>query len=323
MNHQAPILIFCFNRPNHIRFLLQSLFLNVEFATSKVFVFCDGPKPISDKKELENIDLTKKIVKNLLQDINYELIERDQNMGLGQSVRSGVDFVFEHYQSVIVLEDDLVVSSGFLKFMNYYLKVLQNAQNVWHISGFQRDSWLQTFVPEVFYTGFMNCSGWATWKSKWNRIVWDYDFWNEKLLDRRFVNKVDYQGFLNIAEQVHLNKTYFRTWAVFWYLTINWNKGICLNPRYSFVQNNGDDGTGVNMGKTDINKITFLANNFSGRVPIVHSERYIGHWFVRESYAKGSNLSNRKIKTFFKAICVGVLKFAICVKLNSRLTHFV
>jgi hypothetical protein len=323
LEQYAPILIFCFNRPRHVERLLHSLLLNDDFHSSKVFIFCDGPKSGSSKNEFENIDLTRITVRHILRGINYELIERDYNFGLGLSIRAGLDFVFERYQSVIVLEDDLVVSTGFIKFMNYYLKALENEPKVWHINGFQRDSWLQAFVPEVFYTGFMNCSGWATWKSKWNSIVWDYNYWNDKLIDDSFVNRIDYNGFLGISHQIHLNKSYLRTWAVFWYLTINLNNGICLNPKYSFVQNNGDDGTGVNMGKTDINKITFLANNFSGIIPIVHSESYIGHYFIRESYAKGNKLSNRKIKAFFKSIYFGVLKFSICIRLNRRLSHFV
>ncbi len=323
MEQYAPILVFCYNRPWHVQCLLNSLLLNDDFGSSKVYVFCDGPKLGSEKKELENINLTRKTVKHLLRGTNFELIERDYNYGLGLSIRAGLDFVFERYQNAIVLEDDLVVSKGFIKYMNYYLKALENVPNVWHISGFQRDGWLQAFVPEVFYTGFMNCWGWATWKSRWSRIVWDYTYWYEKLIDYNFVNKIDYQGFLDISQQVHINKTYLRTWAVFWYLTINLNNGICLNPRFSFVRNNGDDGSGVNRGITDNNKITFWANNFSGVIPIVNNESYIGHYFVRESYAKGNKLSNRKIKAFFKSIYFGVLKFSIFIRLNRRLSHFV
>jgi hypothetical protein len=294
--------------------------LNDDFGSSKVYVFCDGPKLGSEKKEFENINLTRKTVKHLLRGTNFELIERDYNYGLGLSIRAGLDFVFERYQNAIVLEDDLVVSKGFIKYMNYYLKALENVPNVWHISGFQRDGWLQAFVPEVFYTGFMNCSGWATWKSKWNSIVWDYNYWNDKLIDDSFVNKIDYNGFLDISDQIHLNKSYLRTWAVFWYLTINLNNGICLNPKYSFVRNNGDDGTGVNMGKTDVNKITFLANKFSGMIPNDHCEHFICNYYIKESYAKGNKLSNRKIKALIKIIHIGILKFSIRVKINKRVT---
>jgi hypothetical protein len=40
------------------------------------------------------------------------------------------------------------------------------------------------------------------------------------------------------------------TWAIFWYAAIFRNKGLCLYPSRSLVQNAGLDGTGVHCLKT-------------------------------------------------------------------------
>jgi hypothetical protein len=38
------------------------------------------------------------------------------------------------------------------------------------------------------------------------------------------------------------------TWAIFWYVVIFQQKGLCLSPVISFVRNIGFDGSGVHSG---------------------------------------------------------------------------
>ncbi len=40
-----------------------------------------------------------------------------------------------------------------------------------------------------------------------------------------------------------------KTWAILWYATVNFNKGLCLTPKYSLVNNIGMDGSGVHCGE--------------------------------------------------------------------------
>ena len=46
----SPIIIFTYNRIDHLDTLIRSLKKNNLFADSKVFVFSDGPKNEIDKK---------------------------------------------------------------------------------------------------------------------------------------------------------------------------------------------------------------------------------------------------------------------------------
>jgi hypothetical protein len=65
---------------------------------------------------------------------------------------------------VIVLEDDLLVSSGFLAYMNKALEV-QDVERVAQVSGYQFPigfpPGLSDFLPVV------TSWGWATWKRAW------------------------------------------------------------------------------------------------------------------------------------------------------------
>lgn len=40
-----------------------------------------------------------------------------------------------------------------------------------------------------------------------------------------------------------------KTWAVFWYATIYFNKGLCLHPKASLIENIGFDGSGTHCGE--------------------------------------------------------------------------
>ena len=53
--HISPIIIFTYNRLNHLDTLIQSLKKNVLFEKSKVIVFSDGPKNEIDKKKIKKI----------------------------------------------------------------------------------------------------------------------------------------------------------------------------------------------------------------------------------------------------------------------------
>jgi len=94
------------------------------------------------------------------------VVERDKNMGLADSIIDGVTTVVNQYGKLIVLEDDLVTSPYFLKFMNDALDFYQHEKKVWHISGWNY-SITTNDLDDVFLWRLMNCWGWATWADKW------------------------------------------------------------------------------------------------------------------------------------------------------------
>lgn len=64
------------------------------------------------------------------------LIERSINCGLANNIIDGVTSVINEYGKVIVLEDDLVVSPYFLKYMNDALNMYENEEEVVCIHGY-------------------------------------------------------------------------------------------------------------------------------------------------------------------------------------------
>jgi len=74
--------------------------------------------------------------------------------------------LLNEYGKIIVLEDDLLTSPYFLKFMNEALEYYKNEKKVWHISGWNYPI-NNEGLDDVFFWRTMNCWGWATWADRW------------------------------------------------------------------------------------------------------------------------------------------------------------
>ena len=55
MKNLAPIIVFTYNRLNHLKFCINSLKKNKLCKESKVYIFSDGPKNNSDKLKVKKI----------------------------------------------------------------------------------------------------------------------------------------------------------------------------------------------------------------------------------------------------------------------------
>ena len=129
-NALAPILLFVYNRPQHTRRLLDSLLANDECRLSSLYVYSDGAR---DEASASAVAQVRAIVHSVTGFARIEVIEREKNMGLAANVIDGVTTQVRAHGRVIVLEDDLVLSPFFLRFMNDALSVYADEPRVGHI----------------------------------------------------------------------------------------------------------------------------------------------------------------------------------------------
>ena len=244
----APIVIFCYNRPHHLKKTLNSLKKNKLSKQSDVWFFSDGHKQ-EDKKNEKLVNSVRSIIKNTNGFKKKKIIFHQGNIGLKKNILNGVSKVLKKYKKVIVLEDDIEVSVFFLKYMNDSLNKYQKKRKVWHISGWNYDINFKNNMEEVFFIKNMNCWGWGTWQDRWRKIIIKPDFFIKKF-DTQMINKFDLSNSLNNWSQLLRNKNKkLKTWAIFWNATIFYNNGLCLNPLKSLTRNIGFDGSGTNSLK--------------------------------------------------------------------------
>ncbi len=240
MDKIAPIILFTYNRPWHTRQTVEALQKNALAEQSDLIIYSDAPK---DQRAIDLVHEVREYIKNIAGFKSLKIIERSENWGLAKSIISGVTEVIEEYGTVIVLEDDIVTSPAFLSFMNQSLNYYKSNEKVWHVSGWSYPI-ENISEKDVYFWRVMNCWGWATWKNRWQCFQKNTDDLI-RMFNKKMIKDFDLDNSGIFWSQVIDNKNKkIDTWAIFWYATIFTNKGLCLNPTISYIENIGLDGSG-------------------------------------------------------------------------------
>jgi hypothetical protein len=237
----APIVVFAFNRPWHTQQTIEALQKNELANKSELFIFSDGGK---DEKSWQKVNLVRDYLRTIKGFKNITLTFQDKNIGLADSIISGVTNVINKYGKIIVLEDDHLTNKYFLKFMNEALTFYEKEEKIWQVSGWffplEKDG-----LNNVIFHKAMNCTGWGTWKSRWQHFEKN----SNKLIDTYTSEDIKNFNLNNAYDkwlQVLLNhKKTINTWAVFWYEVMFKHGGLTVCPSKTMIRNIGFDGSGT------------------------------------------------------------------------------
>jgi len=245
---RADILILAYNRPAHLKRLLESLAKNEEAKTSSISVSIDGPKNQSDR---ENIRQCNEVAHFSYGFKKIEVVNHDRNRGLSDSVIDAVSTSFVNCERLIVLEDDLVVSKSFLNFMNSSLEKYQSYDRVASIQGYQYPGIRLSDGP-VFLRG-ADCWGWATWRDRWRDTVFDSNLLINGFDSPQLRKEFDFEGNKpNFEMLLNQSKGLVNSWAIRWHASQFLRNRLSLFPETSLVQNLGADGSGTNSGDNNV-----------------------------------------------------------------------
>lgn len=109
MRDLAPVVLFVYNRPEHTKKTVDALCRNLYAKESELYVYSDGYKNEYDREEVLEV---RDYLKNIRGFKKIGVIEREKNIGLANSIISGVTEVVDKCGIAIVLEDDLVQSNN-------------------------------------------------------------------------------------------------------------------------------------------------------------------------------------------------------------------
>lgn len=240
----APILLFVYNRPEHLRRTVESLLRNPLADESELFIFSDAPKT---EEDMENVAYVRRYIHTIDGFKNITVTEREENWGLARSIIDGVTTLVNRYGRVIVLEDDLVVAPYFLQFMNDALEMYKDEPKVGHIQAcdFTKDASL----PETFLIKWTGSWGWATWKRAWKNFNPDGKALLKELEERNLTYAFDFNGKYGYTRMLRRQiEGKNNSWAIRWNASLFLKDILSLNAGRSLVQNEGFDGSGTNCG---------------------------------------------------------------------------
>lgn len=178
----APIVIFAFNRIDTLKACLESLQANPQFKDSDLIFYVDGPRE-GKVGEKEKVETVRKFVQSVQGAKSLTCHISETNKGLASSIISGVTDVVNKYGKVIVVEDDLYLSSSFLGYMNQMLDYFENDKRVFQVSGYSSLIKRKT-NSDIYFNGRGQCWSWGTWKDRWETIDWKIEDFEEFITNK-------------------------------------------------------------------------------------------------------------------------------------------
>lgn len=244
----APLILFAYNRPDHLRRTLDSLRQNPLAAQSRLYAFSDGPKTATDAAAVLEV---REILRKTEGFAGVELEESPENQGLAQSVIRGVTRVLERHGRAVVLEDDLEFSTDFLAFMNAALDAYAHRPDVFSVSGYLYPIALPPgYAHDVLLLPRASSWGWATWCDRWERTDWAVGDFSE-LQKNPAARQPLLRGGADLWPMLQKQQRgLISSWAVRWSLAHARHGAYGVYPRESKVRNTGADGSGTHSGNT-------------------------------------------------------------------------
>ncbi len=251
----APIVLFTYNRPRHTKATLDALKANHLVKQSVLYIYQDGLKENATKEQRESV----LEVDSYLQDFitsnenskyfkEITLIQRERNFGLADSIIDGVTNIINKYGTIIVLEDDIVVSPVFLDFMNAALSNYKDQPKVWSIAGWGYPITTQDLGTATF--GESHTAGVGQVGVIDGNILSVICLWILKTLLTKATLPINLDGAADYFSHFTLNhKGKLKTWAIFNYLIAHKHNALVLCPSISYIHQIGFDGSGVHCGE--------------------------------------------------------------------------
>ena len=174
--YPSPIVLFVYSRPWHTQQTVEALLKNELASESELFVFCDGAKSNASAEDKQNINEVRNYIRSIKEMCpshstgcsfkSVIIYESNNNKGLADSIISGVTEIVNKYGKIIVVEDDIVTSPYFLRYMNDALNFYVDNKSIFSVNSFNPipPDFIKT---DVFTLKFMHCWGWSTWSDRW------------------------------------------------------------------------------------------------------------------------------------------------------------
>lgn len=299
-------LLFTYNRSNHTKQTIEALKQNTVLP-QKLFLFQDGMKQGEDASEWEKVNV-------LIHNVDWcdkEIVVSEHNKGLAESIVSGINYVFEKYDAVIVLEDDCVSAPNFIRFMEQCFEKYEDEKKVYSVSGYSWPIELEAVAgDDIYFCGRISSWGWGTWKDRWSVFEKDYEL--IKKMKQEVTSSRDLATWGQDLEEMLLGNVRGTcdSWAVFWALNVIKKQGLCINTYQSLIRNIGLDGSGVHCDETDNSNIEldmFLKEGFdltdnteiSNEVKAAFADLYGSYTVVNECTAEKEKMLVYGLGKFF------------------------
>lgn len=292
----APIVVFAYNRLDKIKNCIEALEKCDLAEKSDLHVFADGYKSEKDRPFVDSVHewLRNYKKENEAKDSAFKTVTlhiREKNVGLANSIISGVSEVISDSGRVIVVEDDLIVSKGFLRYMNSGLDFYKNNADIWAMASYGYDLEALKHYEHDVYLGYRASSwGWATWEDRWATVDWEVTSYGELEKSKDMQKKFCRGGgdlYPMLQRQMRGESD---SWAIRWNYAASMQDKLTVYPKYGLVSNKGFDGSGTHTKGHAPNDV------LNHGTAVLFEDIQLDHKIAKEFYLLHTDTLGKKIK---------------------------
>lgn len=239
---ETPVLFISFARPQLSRLAFEA----IKKVKPKSFYFHSNAPSTENKDEVERNTTIRNFSNEIDWECSLKTFFRDKPVDVYTSLFGAIDWVFQHEDKAIIVEEDCRCSKSFFYFCEDLLNKYENEERVWMISGNNYHDEKKYSNHSFFFSRYMHIYGWATWKNRWQKIdrsgkIWE-EMKRENLLFNYFQNKKEGLYHFNRFERFVENISVRPAWDVLFYMSMIENRSYGIVPTINLAQNMGTFG---------------------------------------------------------------------------------
>jgi len=235
---RTPVALFVFRRPETTRRVFDAI---SKALPTKLLLIADGPR--QDREgEAEACRQVRKIVTRV--DWPCEVFQNfsEANLGCGERIISGLNWVFSLVEEAIILEDDCLPDPSFFPFCQELLEKYRDDSRIAYISGDNLVERYTVLASSYYFSQIGGIWGWATWRSEWQRYDRYLSGWpdlkRDKILEEVFDRPQAVKYLTGIFDSMYAG-TGPDTWDYQWLYTGLKSNLLAIVPRVNLVTNIG------------------------------------------------------------------------------------
>lgn len=236
----TAVALIIFNRPDTTARVFEAI---RRARPSKLLVAADGPR--ADHAEDEK---TCAAARAIIERVDWpcEVLKRysDTNQGCKMGPVNAINWIFEHVEEAIILEDDCVPHPDYFRFCEAMLDRYRHDNRIMMVCG---TNYLQD-VPELgdsyFFSNYYPIWGWATWRRAWKLFDADIKAWDafrdKRQLEWLFSHRIIARYYESMFSLARKGRDF---WDIQWWFACIMQHGLAVVPRVNLITNVGDEGT--------------------------------------------------------------------------------
>jgi hypothetical protein len=244
----TPVLIVAFNRPKHLKILIDSL---RETQHQIIRISIDGPRDgnLDDQTKIREC---LEYVNEINWTTNIKIYHNRANLKPRFAIPNAVNAVLDEFEKIIVFEDDVEINMNTIEYFEWCLNKYKYNLQIGHISGYSNAPYdeFPKFEESHRLSIFPESYAWATWSNRWKLYEDNVNSINLKKLfkeNESYFSNVGKFGKVSWSlEKANTSQNYISTWAYRWMFTL-WKYQIySVSPNINLVKYNGhSEGTHV------------------------------------------------------------------------------